>query len=146
MLMFRKRPFCYLEPFPTPHPIEPQTGRLRLRIVNPGDHPIQISSLTRWGRNSTFSIMKLAPPQFVHAEQGAAERWFFFSQRGIFRDFIEAKDTRYYGIFELEEEHRAILVFWWHRNGFLRVRVPMCVVLSSKRMATIANVPPHVPI
>jgi hypothetical protein len=141
LLLFRKRPFLYVEPFPQVRAINREPGRLRLRIVNPSDLPLQISGLTKFGKNTNFALLQLAPRQYLYREEGASERWFFYRQRGIFRDFIDPNETRYYGLYELEERHWIILIFWWHRNGFFRFRFPMCVILSDRRTLRCASPP-----
>lgn len=144
LLIFRKRPFLYLEPFPAAGALAGER-RLRLRLTNPSQLPLQITGLTIW-RQSDLTLQTLAPRVFIYPDEESTARWFIYRQRRLFRDFIAGDETRYYSVSDIDEHHFGAVIFWWHRNGFLSLRLPLCLLLSERRLAPIFNDPPDIQI
>jgi hypothetical protein len=72
-LLLRTRPFLFLEPCPTQNASE---LKLQLRIINPGDHPMQISRLRLLReRGDKLKILSAESPQTVRGSFEAAHRW-----------------------------------------------------------------------
>jgi hypothetical protein len=139
LLVFRQRPFLFIEPLPPPKFVMGNIPRFRVRIVNPSQVPVQISRLSIRGIGRKSDLYMFSTDEAGLTDKNAAPRWEAYNLKGVFRDFIPGNDTRYYTIDGLPEKHWLILIFWWHRNGFLLLRLPMPLVLSSRQLATLKN-------